>query len=55
VILATGLPAECAHSSIRISMGRENTMEDVEYVIDILPQVIRRLRDMSTVYTRRQA
>lgn len=55
VILATGLPAECAHSSIRFSMGRENTMEDVEYVIDILPRVIGRLRDMSTVYARRQA
>jgi len=54
VILATGLPAECAHSSIRISMGRENTMEDVEYVIDSLPGVIGRLRDMSTVYKRRQ-
>ena len=55
VILATGMPAECAHGSIRISMGRENTMEEVQYVIDILPQVIRRLRDMSTVYKRRQA
>jgi len=55
VILATGLPAECAHSSIRISMGRENTMEEVKYVIDVIPRVIGRLRDMSTVYKRRQA
>ncbi|MCK7471852.1 MAG: iron-sulfur cluster assembly scaffold protein [Desulfomicrobium escambiense] len=29
VILATGVPAECAHGSIRISLGRENTMEDI--------------------------
>ena len=54
VILATGLPAECAHGSIRMSMGRENTMEDVEYMIDILPRVIEKIRDMSTVYKRRQ-
>ncbi|MBW2309891.1 MAG: cysteine desulfurase [Deltaproteobacteria bacterium] len=55
VILATGLPAECAHSSIRISMGRENTMEDVIYVIEKLPRVISKLRDMSTMYGRRAA
>jgi cysteine desulfurase len=55
VILATGLPAECAHSSIRISLGRENTMEDVEYVIDKLPRLISKLRDMSTMYGRRAA
>lgn len=54
VILATGLSAECAHSSIRISLGRENTMEEVEYAIDTLPRVIGKIRDMSTVYMRRQ-
>jgi cysteine desulfurase len=53
VILATGLPAECAHGSIRISMGRENTMEEVEDMINILPLVIEKIRDMSTVYKRR--
>lgn len=54
VILATGLPAECAHGSIRISLGRENTMEEVEYMINTLPLVIGKIRDMSTVYKRRQ-
>lgn len=53
VILATGLPAECAHGSIRISLGRENTMEEVSYMLDRLPKIIRRIRDMSTAYTRR--
>jgi cysteine desulfurase len=53
VILATGLPAECAHGSIRISLGRENTMEEVRYMIDVLPRVIGKIRDMSTVYKRR--
>lgn len=50
VLLATGLSAERAHGSIRISMGRENTIRDIEYVIDILPGVIRRIREMSTAY-----
>jgi len=55
VILATGLPAESAHSSIRISLGRENTMEEVSYVIEKLPRIISKLRDMSTMYGRRAA
>ncbi len=52
VLLATGIPAERAHGSIRISMGRENTMRDVEYLLDRLPKVIKRIRDMSTVYSK---
>mgnify|MGYP002681825159 CR=1 FL=1 len=54
VILATGLPAECAHGSIRISMGRENTFDDVDYLLTVLPDVIGRIRDMSSAYARRQ-
>jgi cysteine desulfurase len=54
VILATGLPAECAHGSIRISLGRENTIEDIDYMLHVLPGVISRIRDMSTAYVRRQ-
>lgn len=54
VILATGLPAECAHGSIRISLGRENTAEDIEYMLDVLPPIMERIRAMSTVYARRQ-
>ncbi|HPR52627.1 MAG TPA: aminotransferase class V-fold PLP-dependent enzyme [Deltaproteobacteria bacterium] len=54
VILATGLPAECAHGSIRISLGRDNTAEDIEYMLEVLPLVIDRIRSMSTVYARRK-
>jgi cysteine desulfurase len=54
VILATGLSQECAHGSIRISLGRENLMEDIAYILDVLPKVIRRIRGMSTAYARRQ-
>ncbi len=50
VLLATGVDAERAHGSIRISMGRDNTMEDVEYMLEVLPGVIRRIRNMSTAY-----
>ncbi|MBN1901205.1 aminotransferase class V-fold PLP-dependent enzyme [Candidatus Sumerlaeota bacterium] len=55
VLLATGVGAELAHGSIRISMGRETTQEDIEYVLDKLPNVIRKIRDMSTVYKRSYA
>lgn len=48
VLIATGMPVERAHGSIRISMGRSNTMEEVKYVIKTLPRVIKKIRDMST-------
>jgi len=50
VLLATGLTAEYAHGSIRISLGRENTKNDIEYVLEVLPKVIKKIRNMSTVY-----
>ncbi|MCP4754996.1 MAG: cysteine desulfurase [Proteobacteria bacterium] len=50
VLLAMGLEAEQAHGSIRISLGRQNTKEDVEYMIQTLQSTIKRIRDMSTVY-----
>lgn len=50
VLLATGLGAELAHGSIRFSLGRGNTEEDIDYVLDKLPGIIERIRGMSTVY-----
>ena len=47
VLLATGLKHEEAHGSIMFSLGRENTFEDVEYVIGLMPSIIHRLRAMS--------
>ena len=52
VLLATGIELERVHSSIRISLGRENAMEDIEYMIDILPRIIKKIRGMSTEYTK---
>jgi len=53
VLRAIGVPVERAHGSIRISMGRQTTMPDIDYVLDRLPKVIRKIREMSTVYPRR--
>jgi len=48
VLLAGGLDVELAHGSIRFSFGRYNTMEDVDYVLEVVPPVIKRLRELST-------
>lgn len=48
VLLASGLDVELAHGSIRFSFGRFNTEADVDYVLEKLPPIIRRLREMST-------
>ena len=50
VLLAIGLDAEYAHGSIRFSLGRENSEEDVDYVLEKLPPIIKRIRKMSTRY-----
>lgn len=48
VLLACGLDVELAHGSIRFSLGRYNTDEEVDYVIEVLPPIIKRLREIST-------
>ncbi|MCD6310614.1 MAG: cysteine desulfurase NifS [Candidatus Eremiobacteraeota bacterium] len=50
VLLSMGLPHEIAHGSLRLTLGRDNTGEDVKKVLDILPGIIERLRDMSPLY-----
>jgi cysteine desulfurase len=50
VLLATGVDAELAHGSIRFSMGRQSSMQEVEYLLDVLPPIIKRIRNMSTAY-----
>ena len=49
VLMATGVGPELAHGSIRFSMGRATSEEDVDYVLEKLPPIIKRLRRMSTV------
>ncbi|MCL5942774.1 MAG: cysteine desulfurase NifS [Actinobacteria bacterium] len=52
VLLAMGIPAEHAHGSLRITLGRANTEQDIDYVIDTFPGIVARLREMSPVYNR---
>jgi len=47
VLLALGLPHEIAHGSLRLTMGKDNTVEDVDYVLEVLPSIIKNLRMMS--------
>jgi len=47
VLLATGLKHEEAHGSLLFTLGRQNTMEDVDYVLGLLPRIVKRLRRIS--------
>ena len=49
VLMATGVGPELAHGSIRFSLGRYTTEEEVDYILEKLPPIIARLRRMSTV------
>lgn len=49
VLLAMGISHEVAHGSLRISLGRKNTLEDVQYCLEVLPGIIERLRSMSAL------
>jgi len=50
VLLAIGCPRELAHGSLRFSLGRQTTAADIDYVLDILPVIVTRLRRMSPLY-----
>ncbi len=50
VLLSIGLPHEKAHGSLRLTLGDGSTEEDVNYVIEVLPPIIQRLRDMSPLW-----
>lgn len=50
VLLAIGIPEEVAHGSIRFTFGKENTMEEVNYTVDKLKEIVNRLRAMSPLF-----
>jgi cysteine desulfurase len=50
VLLATGLPVEISHGSLRLTLGSVNTDADVDFVLEVLPKVVSRLREMSPLY-----
>ena len=54
VLLSIGLPHETAHGSLRLSINDETTDEDVDYILEVVPQVVEKLRAMSPLWERIQ-
>ena len=52
VLLAMGLPHEIAQGSLLFGLGIDNTKEDVDYVLEVLPPIVERLRQMSPLYSK---
>lgn len=50
VLLAIGLPHEIAHGSLRLTLSEETTMEDIDYTVDKLKDIVGKLRGMSPLY-----
>ncbi|HEX5708010.1 MAG TPA: aminotransferase class V-fold PLP-dependent enzyme, partial [Pyrinomonadaceae bacterium] len=50
VILALGRDDEMARGSIRFSIGKDTTDEDIDYVLEVLPRAVERLRELSPLY-----
>lgn len=50
VLLAIGLPREIAHGSLRLTLGYENTKEEMDIVVDAIKNIIENLRNMSPVF-----
>lgn len=55
VLLAMGIPAECAHGTIRFSMGKYNTKEEIDYTVECLVEIISKLRAISPLWNAYQA
>lgn len=50
VLRAIGLPPEIAQGSLRLTLGDENSEEDIDYVLEVLPETVKKLRDISPFY-----
>ena len=50
VLLAMGLTHEVAHGSVRMTVSDETTDEDIDYVLEVFPGIVKKLRDMSPIY-----
>ncbi len=50
VLLAIGLSHEIAHGSLRVSIGKYNTKEEIDYVVECLVEIVKRLREMSPLW-----
>ncbi len=50
VLMAMGLSHQTAHGSLRLTLGRDNTEEEIDYVIETIPEIVNRLREMSSIW-----
>lgn len=50
VLLAIGLPHEIAHGSLRLTLGEDTTLEDIDYTVDAIKEIVTQLREMSPLY-----
>jgi cysteine desulfurase len=50
VLTAMGIPEDLARGSMRLTVGRDNTMDQIEYVLDVLPDTVARLRSLSPAW-----
>jgi cysteine desulfurase len=50
VLTAIGLPAEDARATLRLSLGHQNTQEEIDFALETIPAVIERLRLLSPTY-----
>ncbi|MFH0931696.1 MAG: cysteine desulfurase NifS [Candidatus Zixiibacteriota bacterium] len=55
VLSAMEVPPDLAQSSLRFSFGRSNTIDDIDYVVEVLPEIVSRLRAMSPIYQKEKA
>jgi cysteine desulfurase len=55
VLTAMGLPPDQARASLRFSLGKQNTPEDVEFALSLIPSTVARLRELSPVYNGKHA
>ena len=54
VLLSIGLPHEIAHGSLRFSLNHTNTEEDIDYILEKLPPIVEKLRNMSPLWNERE-
>ena len=52
VLTAMGLSPDRARASLRFSLGKQNTADDVDFVLQLVPEVVTRLRELSPLYKR---
>jgi len=50
VLVSMGLTHELSHGSVRFSLGKSNTIEEIDYLLEIMPPIVERMRSMSPLY-----